>query len=92
MCHREHCVIVSASIQRQQLQTDEAGETCKATCHTDHKSLASLCSVASSDSTLCAWRRGRGPDAEEVIFGTNCHNLSNKPLKISESPFSSRFS
>lgn len=43
--------------------------------------------MASSDSTLYAWRRGKGPDAEEVIFGTNCHNLSNKPLKISESPF-----
>lgn len=57
-------MILRASIQRLQLQTDEAEETCKAACHICHPlqrriSLASLCSVASSDSTLDVWRRGK---------------------------------
>lgn len=30
----------------------------------------------------------KGPEAEEVVFGKNGHNLSNKQLKISELPSS----
>lgn len=33
--------------------------------------------MASSDSTLHALRRGKRPEAEELIGGTNRHNLSN---------------
>lgn len=50
-------MVLSASVQRHQLQTDEAEEICKAACKVGHPlqrriSLASLFSVASSDIAL----------------------------------------
>lgn len=83
-------MVLGASIRGQQLQTDGADKDCQAACRLGHplqrRIRVWLCQPDAqwaSDSTLSTLRRGEGPEAEELIVGTNGHNLSKQKLNIS---------
>lgn len=76
-------MVLGASIQGWQLQTDGRKKDRKAACCLDHPLqrrirlwLLQPDAQRASVSTLSVLRRGEGSEAEELVVGTNWHTLS----------------